>query len=210
MSPSRIKSGRGKFCSHKCRLEFLHNSIKGENHPNWKNNRIYKACPICNKQFFTYPHRIKDKRGQFCSKTCKYIAGHTDKTKKLMSKLSKGRPAWNKGKIVPALRKPRTKITLDKDGYVLIYKPEHPFAKGSTNKIYVLKHRFVMEQHIGRYLKPTEIVHHINKNRQDNSIENLILFPSNSAHIKFHYQLKLLSTKPTACGSSCSSQSLPG
>lgn len=58
-----------------------------------------------------------------------------------------------------------------KDGYVLRYAPGHPYA----NKNIVLEHRLVMEAKIGRYLKPHEIVHHINGIKDDNRIENLEL-----------------------------------
>lgn len=37
------------------------------------------------------------------------------------------------------------------------------------------EHRWVMEQHIGHRLLPTEHVHHINENKLDNRIENLEL-----------------------------------
>lgn len=57
-------------------------------------------------------------------------------------------------------------------GYRLIYKPEHPFAKGNG---YVFEHRLVMEKHIGRYLAPNEIIHHLNSIKDDNRIENLII-----------------------------------
>jgi len=50
---------------------------------------------------------------------------------------------------------------------------------------YIEEHRFVMAQHIGRDLRPGEIVHHINGDRRDNRIENLVI-TTNSAHIVEH------------------------
>jgi hypothetical protein len=47
----------------------------------------------------------------------------------------------------------------------------------------VLKHRYVMEQHLGRTLSRSEIVHHINGNRLDNRIENLCVM-TQSEHCK--------------------------
>ena len=68
-------------------------------------------------------------------------------------------------------------------GYVLIWKPEHPFCNSTG---YIMEHRFVMEQHIGRYLKQGEVVHHINKNKSDNRVENLELM-EDSAHRSFNW-----------------------
>lgn len=49
----------------------------------------------------------------------------------------------------------------------------------------VFEHRHVMEQHIGRPLDPTEVVHHKDGDRLNNSIENLELLPSQSAHTEY-------------------------
>ena len=73
-----------------------------------------------------------------------------------------------------------------KDGYTFVVAPaDHPFAsytKKSGLK-YILEHRYVMEQHIGRYLKPEEVVHHIDKDPSNNDISNLELFANQVEHI---------------------------
>jgi len=54
----------------------------------------------------------------------------------------------------------------DKNGYVT----------GHLNRVGVLQHRIVWEQHHGRALHPFENIHHINGIRDDNRIENLELW----------------------------------
>lgn len=71
---------------------------------------------------------------------------------------------------------------IDKDGYILIHVKNHPCNRKHTN--YIFEHRLVMENHIGRYLLPQEVVHHIDGNKQNNSIENLQLFANNADHLR--------------------------
>jgi hypothetical protein len=70
-----------------------------------------------------------------------------------------------------------------KSGYILIYKPDHPYGKNC----YVYEHRLVMEKHLGRYLTKDEVVHHINEIKNDNRLKNLMLL-TNSKHSKLHHE----------------------
>lgn len=66
-------------------------------------------------------------------------------------------------------------------GYEYIYNPKHPNAMKSG---YVAKHRLVLEQKLGRFLKDGEVAHHINENKLDNRPENieLMTFSEHSSH----------------------------
>lgn len=77
-------------------------------------------------------------------------------------------PAWNGGK------------TIDKSGYVLRLCRDHPYA---NNAGYVREHRLVMEKTLGRYLLPSEVVHHLNDDKQDNRPSNLKLYATNGKHL---------------------------
>jgi len=68
-------------------------------------------------------------------------------------------------------------------GYIIIHYPNHPFCNVQG---YVFEHRLIMEKKLGRYLKSKEIVHHINGIKEDNRIENLMLFKNNSEHTIYH------------------------
>lgn len=65
-------------------------------------------------------------------------------------------------------------------GYKALRLPEHPMADKTG---YVLEHRVVMAEILGRPLKPTEVVHHVNGDRMDNRRENLELM-TKQAHDK--------------------------
>lgn len=67
-------------------------------------------------------------------------------------------------------------------GYILAYAPKHPNAHKDG---YVMLHTVLMEQAIGRYLESDEVVHHINHNRTDNRLENLMLMKKKD-HMSMH------------------------
>ncbi|MBE3137668.1 MAG: HNH endonuclease [Thermoplasmata archaeon] len=75
---------------------------------------------------------------------------------------------------------------IDRDGYVMITVPgDHPYARprpGRNGKL-MLEHRMIMEQEIGRYLLPSEIVDHRDGLTLHNAPLNLRLFASNGDHL---------------------------
>ena len=72
-------------------------------------------------------------------------------------------------------------------GYVKITPPEgHPTAIRRPGRAagVILEHRYVMEQSLGRYLLPTEIVDHVDGLTLHNHPDNLRLFASNAEHLR--------------------------
>lgn len=80
----------------------------------------------------------------------------------------------------------------DAGGYVNIRLTKDDPYYSMTQKIggrygIVKEHRYVMAKKIGRCLYKDEIVHHINRVRSDNRIENLELISSNREHMMYNH-----------------------
>lgn len=72
----------------------------------------------------------------------------------------------------------------------IVSKGDYNYAKikghpNATKHGYVLHHRIVMENHLDRLLNSNEVVHHINRNKKDNRIENLEVH-GKSEHARSH------------------------
>lgn len=72
----------------------------------------------------------------------------------------------------------RSKVHTDKKGYKR-YKDNNKSV-----------HRHVAERKLGRALKPREVVHHKNRDKQDNRRSNLRVFKSQKEHDKTHRHAK--------------------
>lgn len=99
---------------------------------------------------------------------------------KMKAKKGSDSPRWNGGRYVAG------------SGYVFVKCPDHPRPNKAD---YVLEHILVIEKYIGRYLKPEERVHHIDGNKSNNDVTNLMLFSNTSEHKKFHDQMERLGMK---------------
>jgi len=93
-------------------------------------------------------------------------------------------------------RKTRKKIREWRKGYVWLYKPDHPTSrKKAPDYGYVLEHRMLMELHLKRSLTALEVIHHIDGDKTNNKIENLICCKNSKEHGQIHIEMELFIEK---------------
>lgn len=61
----------------------------------------------------------------------------------------------------------------------------YSYKKLNIKGVYIDEHRYIMQNHLGRKLLRHEHVHHKNRNKRDNRLENLELI-SASEHMRLH------------------------
>lgn len=69
------------------------------------------------------------------------------------------------------------------NGYYRYHIPDHHLADKNGN---VYEHMIMAETMLGRELKDGEVVHHKDRNRLNNSIDNLMVFKTNADHAAYH------------------------
>ena len=182
-----------------------------------KKHYISKCCNKCGNIFIT-----NHKKKISCNK-CVHKVYYEKNSEKLKSRMKKRREAnpekyraigreWyreNPEKIIAHRKKGRKKANINSKvrrekfysegwktavvgcsfistcGYVWLY-----FKNYYIN---IPEHRYIMMKHLGRSLKKWEKVHHKDRNRQNNNIENLELIPG--AHHDEHSHYKTIITQ---------------
>jgi len=145
---------------------------------------IEKQCIICGKPFTVHNYR-KD-TAKYCSNSCRGVplCGHPASRK---TRFYKGQKSWITGTHPEYLQGENHHMwsggRTENGGYILVKSPHHPHKKKSG---YVFEHRLVVEKCLGRYLDPSEIVHHIDGNPSNNAPENLFVFENFGYHCIFH------------------------
>jgi hypothetical protein len=121
-----------------------------------KRTYIGFICDTCGKKFEVKTSEAKSHNVRFCSNECKY--------KKFSEERRGAGTPWYKGGYI------------DSNGYKVI----------TVDRKKYLEHRYIMEQHLGRKLAKNEEVHHLDGDKLNNDINNLIVL-SKADHTKLHY-----------------------
>lgn len=71
--------------------------------------------------------------------------------------------------------------------YLCEFAPDNPRA---TVEGYVYTHVLMAEKKLGRYLTPEECVHHVDGDKYNNDLDNLMVFKTKADHSAFHKGVK--------------------
>ena len=147
---------------------------------------LYFICKVCGNEFSvkSSDHRIRSgKEIKYCSHKC---AGKGITKKQIVNCKECGKEIYTTRhkfcchECATNYRKKHYEHKVYKEkGYFVRY------ISGYNKKGNAKIHRLVMEEHLGRKLKPNEVVHHINEDRTDNRLENLQLM-TRGEHSRLH------------------------
>lgn len=136
--------------------------------------KILVKCEICAKEFYRYRSQIREHI--FCSRHC-----NKQFTSRRMHDFNvSDNPMNSSGGWTPEKRESvrrREQINKGKCSEKT-YPKDHGMHE----------HRRVAEQMLGRPLRKGEVVHHIDRNKHNNSPDNLMIFPSQKEHIRWHQE----------------------
>lgn len=169
----RLRERAHVFCSRECSGKFVK-----EHNPN------HVFCEICGKRFNVKPYHKKKTKHLCCSREC------SSKLKKITYSGAGNHQYGLKGSMNSSWKSDE-KISVY--GYRLIRCLDHPFKNGDD---FVFEHRLVAEKYLlndensieingKRYLRPELVVHHIDKNKLNNSVDNLVIM-TRSEHTSMH------------------------
>lgn len=174
-------ASRQCFCSKDCKNSFYEDKFMGK--PN-------TACDICGKPYRLKPSHLAKIKVTCCSKKCSAI---------YRQRLMSGEGNHQYGLIGELNASFRADWNFTTFGYIYLRFYNHPFK--SKNKL-IFAHRLIMEEYLRvnspdnpnlvsvpnfpiKFLKPEIHIHHINENKLDNRISNLLCL-TKSEHQALH------------------------
>jgi len=144
------------------------------------------VCPVCGKKTYkpaAQLRKVRKSEAGYCSRSCRAKANHH-----LLNYCDNGKGKPNPKKGLRLEQNPAWKggVTFkrNKGNYIgpkyVRCPPE--FAEMARVNGYVMEHRLVMARTLGRVLKRSEAVHHVDHNTRNNDPANLMLFATNAQH----------------------------
>ena len=174
---SRYENREKIFCSKKCESDY---KIK---HP-----QLNAICSFCGKSIHKKESQINRSNRLYCSKECLI------KDKKIIMSGTNNHQFGLKGNLNSSwISDERISFY----GYKLFRDLKHPFRNSDG---FVFEHRLVAEKYLlndensikidgNSYLKPEYVVHHLDFNRQNNNLENLLVM-KRSDHTSLHVNMR--------------------
>lgn len=166
---------KGYYCSRNCFYVSRRINIK----------KRERKCINCSKLFIPRPYQLKKGHGKFCSHKCLGVVfsgtgnpmyGKTISKESIERANEKRKKYGYVGNKHPSF-KTGTSIC---NGYVVITSPV--FIGGLYSKRY---HRYIYEKYYHVSLTTKDIIHHIDGDKKNNNIDNLMLM-TRSQHINHH------------------------
>lgn len=116
-------------------------------------------------------------------KKYKFIRGHQRRNISLSKEIKEKIGNNRKGKCIGEKHWNYKGGKIKQNGYSMIFKPEHPFA---DHHDYIREHRLIYEEHHKCCLLSYAVIHHIDGDKLNNNINNLLAFSNHSNHMKHH------------------------
>lgn len=178
----RYQAARNQTCSKECQNGLQGLTMKGR--PAHNDQRVTIPCAECEQPVKIPQAWEKRNTKTYCSRQCNGAArgrewathGHKGRAARgpYVPRYGEDNPAWKGGVMTRS-----AKGNYIGPRYIRCPKEWQSMARADG---YIMEHRLVMAQWVGRTLLRTEVVNHINRNPRDNRRANLEMYPSNGDH----------------------------
>ena len=172
-SVPRCREWRDHCCSGECNKKYR--AAEAER----KKSERARLCKSCGNEFIPRKYQIDLGQGRLCSNKCSLIEIHKSGVAHTDEACKKRKESLIESGVYDRAPRgedhPQWKEKVESGGYWLIH----------TEDGKRLEHRVLMERHIGRRLTAEEVIHHVNGDKKENRIENLMIM-TRAEHMDEH------------------------